>query len=392
LKAPVGRLDLGPAVKARRAFRVESEDVRLGRRNGRDLIVPINKGARFSTASLVARPSPADSQKQYRPIAPLGEGVVIYTGHFWPYTDEGARYAAAFDLDPGPGANAVAFGQTAARLQGWRSPHERPAFVYAGPLKPSRAGAIAAIVDPTAPEWARKHMLALAPRLAGHFEVTEAPGAIDLFLAMGDSSEHGQLRYDGDALPGQILVTLSGGGWRESSDGAKSVLAAGTAHEFAHLAAMGARPRLATVPDWIHEGAAEAMGLEALAAIGWIDRDELANARDAARYDCAEHLRGRSLARAERAGAWRASYACGHVLALIAARARGESVLDFWRAFEGRAETNGGYDETLFFTLIAEAAGPRLARETQQFVRLSYAAPEKELLRLLDAADSATAP
>jgi len=49
----------------------------------------------------------------------------------------------------------------------------------------------------------------------------------------------------------------------------------------------------------------------------------------------------------------------------------------------------GGYDEALFFSMIEEGAGRDLAASVRRFPRTPFAAPDKELARLLDEASAA---
>ncbi|HXI86949.1 MAG TPA: hypothetical protein VNH64_05790, partial [Parvularculaceae bacterium] len=114
---------------------------------------------------------------------------------------------------------------------------------------------------------------------------------------------------------------------------------------------------------------------------------------DKARAACAEALDFGSLDAAEAKGAHAASYACGRVLAVIAARAWSSSgsVAEFWRDFIARADRAGGYSAALFFDMIAERAGPDFALEARAFPHTIYAAPADALQSLLDGARPASA-
>jgi hypothetical protein len=233
-------------------------------------------------------------------------------------------------------------------------------------------------------------VLDLAPRLVDHYARAfgRALPAPDLLVMTDGNATPGRLRFDGDALPGQIEIALSGGAWTSPENGARDLLQRATAHEAAHLWQSMARPKNNAVPDWIHEGGADALGLEALVALGEAPPEALAGRFGEARAECAASLNGRALAVAEKDGDWRASYACGAALSLIAARAFGETatVADFWKDFIARAEASGGYDEALFVAMIEEGAGREVARAVRLFPRVAYAAPDKELARLYELA------
>ncbi|MGE0409714.1 MAG: hypothetical protein AB7P23_10715 [Amphiplicatus sp.] len=394
LAEPARRLDLGPSLNGFRGrdWRIETDGLALISEAGRDYLAAA--GTRFSRAAIRVTPRPNDFAKQYAPLRILGDGAILYTGHFWPWRD-GARLDAVFSVAPSAGGHVSAFGETAAAFADWRSPMRHPAFIYVGPADWLAAGGANVLIDPATPPWIRDEALALLPRLSDYYEralrrpLERIP---DMFLMIGPEAEPGRLRYVGDALPGQFQIVLSGGGWRENSAAARALLKSATAHEAAHLWLSAARPAAAGAPDWIHEGAADALADEALVALGEMPADAFARRFDEARGDCARRLDRRSLAGAEKAGAWPASYACGRALAIIAARAVSSgSVADFWASFIARAEAAGGYDEALFFAMIEERAGPDIARAVRRFPHTTYAAPDKELLHLLSLVDGGAA-
>lgn len=398
LAVPVRRLDLGPTLGPLREenWRLETDGLALASRGGRDVVAAAKDGGLFREARFTVAPIPHGLAKDYEPIGLFAEGgAILYTGHFWPYTEDGARYDARFSVTPRGGERVSALGAEAPAFARWRSPLGHPAFIYAGRQR-ATGETVRALVDPSLPGWAKAEAAVLVPQLSAFFERRFARALLiepDVFLAMGDASEPGRIRYSGDALPGQFMVTLSGGAWRDASPEARALLRQALAHEAAHLWQTAARPRGEDAPAWIHEGAADAMAVEALAALGLVEPETIAASLAGAKEECARELRGGSLLAAERAGRWRASYACGHALAAIAARARGpgETVIDFWRDFTHRAAAEGGYDTALFAGLVAAAAGPEFAREIALFERTAYAAPEKELARLLREADKAGA-
>lgn len=394
LDIPARRLNLGPSLNGFRAegWVVTTDGLAIVEENGRDYLTANNRTARFSEASIVIRPQANGFAKNYEPIKLLPKGgAILYTGHFWPRTEQGGRYDAVFNIRPLIGGHVSAFGYDKLQFEGWKSPTNHPAFVYAGPLQPVDIGGVSAVLDPAAPDWVRGDALVLAPRLIAFYAHAFGRGLAgkpDMFVTMGDDSEEGVLRYDGDALPGQFHISLSGGAWGEVTDEGLLLIRLAVAHELAHLWQERARPASESVPDWIHEGAADALAVEALVATGALPADAINVRLDGARAECGQLLLGGSLKGAEAAGKWRAAYACGHVLAVIAARAQGSygSVADFWREFTERSAANGGYDEALFFAMVEEKRGRDFAMALARFPRTAYAAPEKELAALLERA------
>ena len=130
-----------------------------------------------------------------------------------------------------------------------------------------------------------------------------------------------------------------------------------------------------------------------MASLSVAPPEVISDAVTGATNECAETLAGGSLLDAESNGLWRASYACGHVLAVIAARAHtpNGTVIGFWRAFVARAEADGGYDEALFGEMISEGGDPSLAADVVRFPKTAFASPDKELERLLERALNAGA-
>ncbi|GAB4518334.1 MAG: hypothetical protein Kow00133_03290 [Amphiplicatus sp.] len=394
---PVSRIDLGPSHNGfrRRDWTVETTGAALIEEGGRDFIAA--EGAdKLPPAVVISVEARVNGfEKQYEPITPMGSrSAVLYTGHFQPYAEAGLRAPARFAIAPAPDGRVSAFGERAEAFIGWTSPHDHPAFVYVGPAAPRSFASGRLYADPSAPGWVAAEIEAALPRLFGFYARalgSEGSGGpenglakgVDVFLVM-DGAEAGRLDLRGDALPGQILIALSGAGWRAPGEGARETLRRALAHEAAHLWQAAARPSAAGAPDWIHEGAAEALSVEALAGAGYWTPAQADEARARTRYACAAGLDGRSLRAAAAAGRWPAVYACGHALIAAAAAAHNQAgaVAPFWRDFAAEAARKGGYDLSLFLATVERRAGPDAARAFSLFPGAVHAAPERELARL----------
>lgn len=372
----VDAVDLGPSLDGYRArhWRIRGDGARLAVRDGRDVILPVGSGkiAALSAAVDAAESHPA---KDYRPFTPIAGGVVVYTGHFLPFVG-GARADAALTIAPADGAQASAFGETRAQFSNWRSPHRHPAFVYVGTSAPIDSGGIRLLADDGTPAWIGEELMRIAPRIAA---ALDGIGDAEIFLAIGDLSAEGRYGYDGDALPGQIVLRLSGAGWRAASPDARDVFRRATAHEMAHLR-QAARPENDAVPSWIHEGLAEALASLAMRRAGFWTPAEQQRRFEDARSTCAQSLQRLSLARAEAEARWDAVYACGHVIAVAAAG--GAGVESFFRAFEQRAAA-GGYDAALFLALAEERAGAETAAAIRDLIAIHNARPDRAIERML---------
>lgn len=349
-------------------------------------------GDAFKSVALTAQPNLVRIQKNYRPLAAYGDGgVLAFTGHFWPVIDEDRRMDAVFSFAPAPGAQIVAFGKRVDALREWRSPMAHPAFVYLGPLEPVESPAVMALIDPAAPLWIREEFASLTPAA---FELLSQLFAFDLdtkpnvFLAAPLGGNAGRLSYSGDALPGQLQITLEGGGWQERSARAVSIFRRATIHEAVHLWQAAARPSAREESPWIHEGAADAIAAEAMVMLGFWDGDDYEAHLRQTRSDCAAKLREGSLASAGARRDYRALYTCGHVIAEAVSRADGAPASAFWRAFVADARTrNEGYTEKHYFDLVGARTGdPAFERALRAFVRTPLADPEREIERLFAAA------
>lgn len=354
-------------------------------------------GEAFDRVVFIAEPHDVRLEKNYQPTARYGEGgVLVYTGHFTPRSEDGARVDAAFGFYPSPDARAVAFGERADALENWRSPTAHPSYVYMGPVAPAETDDVMAIVDPDAPRWIVDEFYDFTPRVfarlsdAFGFALETRP---NLFLAAPLGSEPGRLSYAGDAVPGQVQITLEGQAWSQTSDKALAIFRRATIHEAVHLWQAAARPGAEGAPDWIHEGAADAIAAETLVALGLWDGAAYEADFVAARNECAQRLQMGSLAGAEARRDFRAVYACGHVIAAAVSRAEDASVADFWRAFVVRSAQTDGYTEATFLELVRERTGDaEFAYALRAFIRTPPADPEREIDRLLGAAAAPLAP
>ncbi len=351
-------------------------------------------GGRFRRVEIIARPDNIRLDKEYQPLVKYGErGALLYTGHFWPMIKSGGRVNAVFDFTPAPAGQVVAFGDRAMRIENWRSPEDHPAFVYMGPLAPVETQDVMALVDPGAPQWIAEEFNTLVPRafsaLSQLFGFTPETKP-NLFLSANVEGDAGRLSYAGDALPSQFQIMLRGGAWSRPNAKAREVFIHSTIHEATHLWQAAARPASDETPEWIHEGAADAITAEARVALG--DWNGAAFERNAqrARSECASELETGSLNGAAARQDFRALYVCGHVIADAVALAEGARVVDFWRALIEKAERAGGYTETMVYDLIEERTGDaEFAQAVRYFADTPLAQPGEEIEKLMTAARTA---
>ncbi|MEL7489879.1 MAG: hypothetical protein AAGJ73_04100 [Pseudomonadota bacterium] len=398
LSRPVNYLDLGPSLNGFRQtdWRVVGDGVRLTQRGDRDYLEA--RRGRFDTVAVRIKGRTLGFVKHYEPIRPFGrDGALVYTGHFWPWRNNGGRIKAAFDFNPLPGARVAVFDDQKKRIERWRGVFSHPAFVYFGPIKANETKKLVWIADPAAPRWVEKEFQSSAPKIFDFLENafrSELEVKPNVFLSFEEGGPETLLRYSGDALPGQFQLSLYGGGWRRRSSTGEDLIRRAIAHEAVHLWQSAVKPFHEDVPAWIHEGAADAIAAEAMRATGYWTVRDVRRDFDRARSECADQLYTGSLAAAEARGAVRALYACGYVLMRAAADTHNGSgsVTAFWRAFAARAEDEGGYDAALLYKSIAEAGGRDGADAIRRFATTPLANPEKEINRLLSNSRSTRAP
>jgi hypothetical protein len=382
---PTSSLDLGRDIDGYRSrnWKILDENARLSSEDGADRIVSANGHYLPARVTVEVTPSAADYRKDYEPFISMGDGgVLLYTGHFIPLSEDEERLPAKLTIIPAVGGVVSAFGTASERFEDWESPYEHPAFIYVGKAGPENSGAMSAIIDATAPKWIAEEVADFAPTIAASLQALlerSLPATPNIFVAIGDLSEEGRLSYSGDALPGQYQMTLAGGVWREKSDQALAVLRRNTAHEAAHLWQAAARPKSDAVGSWIHEGGANALAAAALASAGyWSDEERQADFA-AARAECEKSLSQLSLQKAEAEKRWDAVYACGQVINVAAAGEAG--VAAFWREFVRRS-ARSGFDETDFIALAEEQAGPKVAQAIRDLVRINDARPDLVIDRM----------
>ena len=374
-----------------RRWEVATPGFKLLRLEDEDRIVR-SDGKKFSRVEIAAKPDLVRIQKEYQPLARYGAGgALIYTGHFWPMTGKGGRVNATFDFTPADGGHAVTFGANEPSLADWRSPMAHPAFVYLGPLDPVETDHVMALIDPDAPRWIVEQFNTLVPasfdKLAALFGFSPETKP-NLFLAAPLGRDEGRLSYAGDALPAQFQITLEGGAWKAPSDKARRIFVTATIHEAVHLWQAAARPGVEDAPEWIHEGAADAIAAEVMVGLGKWDADLFAATEQSVRRECASELETGSLNGAKTRGDFRALYVCGHVIALAVSRAEGETTADFWRAFIDRAGEDG-YSEDMFYDLVADRTGDRdFADRIEDFARTPLAEPARAIEGLFASAGS----
>lgn len=383
----------------KRDWTIETPGARLVTEGGSEKIVA-DKGS-IKSLVVTVREHTIEVEKDYQPFYAFSDGgVLLYTGHFDPDVTRNGKLAPVvkhFEFIARPGESAFVFDQRGARIAYDASDNPHPVFVYFGSRPAIETSDVMAIIDPEIPDWIDDALQSFIPRLFAYYRKafgTDLARKPDFFLASALDKPKNGFSFDGDTLPGQFQVTLSGDAWRTPSDTGRDILLRQTAHEVAHLWQNLAQPVDGNQPEWIHEGGADAIAAEAMVALGLWTPEYAAQNFAEAKEECASHLRGVALDGASGRGDYKALYACGRVIAVAVARAEGEgaSVAGFWGEFIARARAEGGYSEALYFALAEDRTGrPDFARTLARFAQTPFIEPEMEIADFLALADGGPA-
>ncbi|GGD05198.1 hypothetical protein [Aquisalinus flavus] len=201
----------------------------------------------------------------------------------------------------------------------------------------------------------------------------DLPARPELYMLYA-AGQPGQIAIEGDSVRGQVLIRFIGGGLNEVGQEARRRVLENIAHEMAHLWQLE-RDGVGAAPDWLHEGGAQAIGLESLFITEQYADADYAAMLGRTQRTCANALAGGPLDRAAARGEHEASYACG-VMAwtALSAQREGATVVATWKAFaDFAAGRRDGQSAEAFYDFAAEWSGSEpFTRSLRQFVRADW--------------------
>ena len=188
-------------------------------------------------------------------------------------------------------------------------------YVYFGPARPAASKYARFVVDTGAPAWVREALVRVIERTdrvyAERLGLGDGVAPLVLIGAAGLDSAAGA-SVKGDAMTGLFAMQMLGRGLREEAPKRREMLERLVAHELAHVWQYRGVPQGFNPEEpWLHEGAAEAMAVEALGVAGLWDSTQASAYAAAAGERCRAATAGTTLAEAARAGSADAIYACG---------------------------------------------------------------------------------
>ncbi|MEL6112553.1 MAG: hypothetical protein AAFR20_07095 [Pseudomonadota bacterium] len=412
LCAPVTALDFGLLLTGpdgatglrQRQWVLAGDDHRFVRRASR-LYAVRKDGKPFTRLRFEAPAIPlfitGDYQPAFAMTAQDGSPVLgLYTGHFWPYDAPGRRMPVSFSLSQDESTQT----QTLAPIwpvNNHEALSDHPAFVFFGAGGAHRLPRHDVLVHAALADWVKAEAEPLIDEaltvLADGFGVPLGERPLIVLAKAGSPGDRAQpsaphavgglFRFAGDALPRQVLTVIDGSPWDTPSATGRSILRRALVHELVHLWQARIRPQSPDVPAWIHEGAAEAITAEVLVRMGlWEPSAAEAFHRKAA-ADCDEGARYKRVDTLTKAAAFRTVYACGHMLARLAAMPRQGTpssttpVMDFWRAFLDESkgpDARYSLESWLAFTAARSGNQPR-ATAIRQFLTRKWPLPAARL-------------
>jgi hypothetical protein len=317
---------------------------------------------------------------EYRAFQPFSDGsVAMFTGHLYlrdvsdeTTTDDpdAAPYVTTLSVVPPAGATAVVLGEAHDGPFEWTDQYGTGTYLYFGTAPAVETEHLAAILDPGLPAWLGDRAASLFPTMFESLRegFAEALPWHPMVLIAWDGGDGGGRSWSGGALPGQIRMSLQGGGWEREDAGSVAELARFIAHEAAHFWNGQIVTNRLREQSWIHEGGADAIAELVLHELGLIDAAALHTAREVAINRCLWGLDGGSVNGAQARGRFGDYYTCGHLMAVwseaaVAGADPGVDLFHLWARLIDAVGVGESYDQERYFGLLAELGVDREVTE-----------------------------
>lgn len=261
-------------------------------------------------------------------------------------------------------------------------------YVVFGPAQLHNGAAMSTIVDPRLPTWMGDYLKAEFPKVIAYYQRLMGPAPVGnaTLMASWQGPTKGMVSLGGSVLPGLVTMVFEGEGVTSPgpriSDNARWFIAHEASHFWLGQAVSYSHPS----ESWITEGGADLLAIRATKAFdpAYDTRSRFTDARK----ECARFLKNGGVASAyERAGDFRAYYACGTIIALAAEQASGGSFADFVKALIARHGAKGTVTRAQWLALMEERApGRGLSAAMGELLDMRQADPEAALDRFISAA------
>lgn len=230
-------------------------------------------------------------------------------------------------------------------------------YVLFGKAEPRIEPAMTTILDPGLPRWIARSLNADLPRVLQRYrdQLGLSPMGQPSLLVSWAGATPGVTSMGGSVLPGMVVMTFEGDGVTRPSEQARNHARWFVAHEAAHFW-LGQSVHYSTPAEsWITEGGADLLAFRATAAVD--PSYDVKGRLSAARAECAPLLAKGGIADAyQRDGDFRAYYACGAIIALVAEKAHGGDFGGFVKELIGRARPDGSVTRDIWLGMIGDPA------------------------------------
>jgi hypothetical protein len=239
----------------------------MGMTSSEDFDVLAAKGKPFRMASVQIRTFDGWSPKEYVSFNRFGDGgTSVYLGHLQGDVEQDKKtLSMRTDIKLFGLAQENVIAPPANRLD----PGGPRGYAYFGPSQAVLAGAVKVLIDPRTPQWARETILDVGAKTSGSIKGGAINGA------------------------GQVAYLLEGKQVQSDHPKLREYVSKNVAHEMAHIWQLAiSRGGIGDAQaQWIHEGGAEAMALDALLQTGVYSK-ELVTAYRAKQAAACEKLGG----------------------------------------------------------------------------------------------------
>jgi hypothetical protein len=365
------------------SWRVLTPGVQLVRQGYYDVLASTNGGPLPRSVRVAFTPFTADLLAEYDPALVFTDGsVALFTQQFVGNPIESARAAARLPIDLNgvplrairirlsfaDRAGPVMIGGERRRMAVLQDRDGAGTYVLFGPITMLSGPAFASVVDPQLPAWLTASLSEFTPRLLTHYtaELGQRPGPKPTLLASWGGATRGLASMGGSTLSGLITMAFEGEGVVNPDSKIRHSARWFIAHEAAHFWLGQAIAYEYSRDAWIMEGGADLLAIRAVDKLdpSFDERGEMQREID----DCAALTKGQSLATAEIRNEYRAYYACGAVLSLVAEAATRQPFERFVRELIAQNRDGIVSKGEWFAAVERKAPNPGLRRDMETLI------------------------
>jgi hypothetical protein len=318
----------------------------MGMTSSEDFDVLAAKGKPFRMASVQIRTFDGWSPKEYVSFNRFGDGgTSVYLGHLQGDVEQDKKtLSMRTDIKLFGLAQENVIAPPANRLD----PGGPRGYAYFGPSQAVLAGAVKVLIDPRTPQWARETILDVGAKTSGYYETAyqrQLKDELLIMVSIGNVESPG-FSIKGGAIngAGQVAYLLEGKQVQSDHPKLREYVSKNVAHEMAHIWQLAiSRGGIGDAQaQWIHEGGAEAMALDALLQTGVYSK-ELVTAYRAKQAAACEKLGGA-------VDTYDGIYACG----LMRFDKLGVGIVPLWRSMMLATEVKGDpYSQQMIDAIVS---------------------------------------